>query len=172
VSVVDLWVNALSRRAAQAFLGQMGDDSVADMLGSDLDAATTLDDLVATMDGNGVDVGVVAAGLSAPETESLLDEVGARPTRLRVALTVDRPDRPVRNCTLLRAYAAHPVVALVRVTPLVHQYPLNDKLYYPVYATAAELGRSRSTSASRARRSVPTASTRDASRTSSSTSTG
>ena len=28
----------------------------------------------------------------------------------------------------------------MRVTPLVHQYPLNDKLYYPVYATCAELG--------------------------------
>jgi hypothetical protein len=40
----------------------------------------------------------------------------------------------------LRALAEHPAVALVRVTPLVHQYPLNDKLYYPVYATCAELG--------------------------------
>ena len=28
----------------------------------------------------------------------------------------------------------------MRVTPLVQQYPLNDKLYYPVYATCAELG--------------------------------
>ena len=57
-----------------------------------------------------------------------------------MALVADRPDRPVRQCTRLRALAAHPAVALVRVTPLVHQYPLNDKLYYPVYATCAELG--------------------------------
>ncbi len=87
-----------------------------------------------------VDVGVIAAGLSADETESLLDQVGTHPTRLRVALTVDRPDRPLRQCRLLREYAAHPAVALVRVTPLVHQYPLNDKLYYPIYAITAELG--------------------------------
>ena len=46
----------------------------------------------------------------------------------------------MRQVTRLRELAAHPAVALVRVTPLVHQYPLNDKLYYPVYATCAELG--------------------------------
>jgi predicted TIM-barrel fold metal-dependent hydrolase len=139
MTVVDLWVNALSPKAAQAFLGQTGNESVTEMLGGDLEAAKTIDDLIATMDANQVDVGVIAAGLSAGETESLLRQAGAHPTRLRVALTVDRPDRPVRNCRQLRDYAAHPAVALVRITPLVHQYPLNDKLYYPVYATAADL---------------------------------
>jgi predicted TIM-barrel fold metal-dependent hydrolase len=92
------------------------------------------------MDACGVDVGVVAAGIGADDTESLLHSVGAHPTRLRVALVVDRPDRPVRQCTRLRALAGHPAVALVRITPLVHQYPLNDKLYYPIYTTCAELG--------------------------------
>ncbi len=140
MTVVDLWVNALSPKAAKAFIGQTGNETVTEMLGGDLEAAKTIDDLITTMDANQVDVGVIAAGLSADETASLLDQAGALPTRLRVALTVDRPDRPLRQCTLLRQYAAHPAVALVRVTPLVHQYPLNDKLYYPVYATAAELG--------------------------------
>ena len=70
----------------------------------------------------------------------MLHDVASRPDRLRVALTVDRPDRPVQQVTRLRALAADPAVALVRVTPLVHQYALNDKLYYPVYATCAELG--------------------------------
>ena len=96
--------------------------------------------LLATMDACGVDVGVVAVGLSAEGTDDLLDEVGEHPDRLRVALVVDRPDRPVRQCERLRHFSAHPAVALVRVTPLVHQYPLNDKLYYPVYAVCAELG--------------------------------
>ena len=66
--------------------------------------------------------------------------VCAHEARLRVALVADRPDRPVKQCARLRALATHPAVVLVRVTPLVHQYPLNDKLYYPVYATCAELG--------------------------------
>jgi predicted TIM-barrel fold metal-dependent hydrolase len=140
VTVVDLWVNALSGKAALAFLNQAGNEGIPDFFGSDLSAAATLEQLLATMDDCKVDVGVIAAGLSSEETEPLLDQAGLHPGRLRVALTVDRPDRPVQQCARLRALAAHPAVALVRVTPLVHQYPLNDKLYYPVYATCAELG--------------------------------
>jgi len=139
VTVVDLWVNALAGRAAQAFLSQRGNEGIPELLGGDLSAAATLNQLLETMDACAVDVGVIAAGLSSEETEPLLDQIGAHRHRLRVALTVDRPDRPVAQCARLRALAAHPAVALVRVTPLVHQFPLNDKLYYPVYATCAEL---------------------------------
>ena len=138
--IVDLWVNALSGKAAQAFLGQAGNEGIPDLLGGNLSASATLGQLLATMDACGVDVGVVAAGMTAEDTGALLDAVSAHPSRLRVALVADRPDRPVRQCTRLRALAAHPAVALVRITPLVHQFPLNDKLYYPVYATCAELG--------------------------------
>jgi predicted TIM-barrel fold metal-dependent hydrolase len=140
VTVVDLWVNALTGQAAQAFLSRPGNENIPELLGGDLSAAASLKQLLATMDDCGVDVGVVAAGLSGDDTEALLDDVAQHPTRLRVALVVDRPDRPVRQASRLRALAAHPAVALVRVTPLVHQYPLNDKLYYPVYTTCAELG--------------------------------
>ena len=139
MTVVDLWVNALAGRAAQAFLSQRGNEGIPELLGGDLSAAATLNQLLETMDACAVDVGVIAAGLSSEETEPLLDQIGAHRHRLRVALTVDRPDRPVAQCARLRALAAHPAVALVRVTPLVHQFPLNDKLYYPVYATCAEL---------------------------------
>jgi predicted TIM-barrel fold metal-dependent hydrolase len=140
VTVVDLWVNALTGKAAEAFLGQAGNEGIPELLGGDLSAAATLAQLLATMDACGVDVGVVAAGITDAGTDALLDEVANHRDRLRVALVVDRPERPVRQCTRLRALAEHPAVALVRVTPLVHQYPLNDKLYYPVYATCAELG--------------------------------
>jgi predicted TIM-barrel fold metal-dependent hydrolase len=139
VTVVDLWVNALTPRAAAAFLGQAGNEGIPELLGGDLSAAT-LKELLATMDACGVDVGVIAAGLAATETDELLLEVAEHIDRLRVALVVDRPDRPVQQCMRLRSLAEHPAVALVRVTPLVHQYPLNDKLYYPIYTTCAELG--------------------------------
>ncbi|HWF17239.1 MAG TPA: amidohydrolase family protein [Acidimicrobiales bacterium] len=140
MTVVDLWVNALSGTAAQAFLGQAGNEAIPDLLGGDLSAASTLQQLLATMDMCGVDVGVVAAGLSSEETAPLLDQIGPYHGRLRVALVVDRPDRPLRQCALLRSLSGDPAVALVRVTPLVHQYALNDKLYYPIYALCAELG--------------------------------
>ena len=140
MTVVDLWVNAMSEKAAAAFLGRAGNEGIPDLLGGDLSAAQSLKQLIETMDECKVDVGVLAAGISADETETLLDRAADHHDRLRVALVVDRPDRPVKQCTRLRALSAHPSVALVRVTPLVDQYPLNDKLYYPVYATCAELG--------------------------------
>jgi hypothetical protein len=92
------------------------------------------------MDACGVDLGVIAAGMSTAETEALLDDIAPYGDRLCVALVVDRADRPLQQCSRLRALAEHPAVALVRVTPLVQQYPLNDRLYYPVYVTCAELG--------------------------------
>jgi hypothetical protein len=114
VTVVDLWVNALTGKAAAAFMGQAGNEGIPELLGGDLSAASTLQQLLATMDACGVDVGVIAAGLAAEETSPLLDEVAAHHDRLRVALTVDRPDRPVKQVTRLRSLAGHPAVALVR----------------------------------------------------------
>jgi predicted TIM-barrel fold metal-dependent hydrolase len=140
VTVVDLWVNALSGKAAAAFMGQAGNEGIPELLGGDLSSSSTLQHVLVAMDKSGVDVGVLAAGIASEETGPLLDAVAAHPDRLRVALTVDRAERPVQQVTRLRALAEHPAVVLVRVTPLVEQYPLNDKLYYPVYATCAELG--------------------------------
>jgi predicted TIM-barrel fold metal-dependent hydrolase len=140
VTVVDLWVNALTDQGAQAFVAQTGNEHVTDMLGGDLGAATTLEKLIATMDACDVDHGVIAAGIAAPETEALLEDIAPYANRLSVALVADRPDRPARQSSRLRGLAEHPTVSLVRVTPLVQQYPLNDKLYYPIYTACAELG--------------------------------
>jgi uncharacterized protein len=140
MTVVDLWVNALTSRRADIFTGGDGNEGIVDLLGGDLSAATTLSKLLATMDACAVDLGVIAAGMSGPETETLLDDIAPHAERLCVALVVDRADQPVEQCARLRALAQHPGVALVRVTPLVQQYAINDKLYYPIYVTCAELG--------------------------------
>jgi predicted TIM-barrel fold metal-dependent hydrolase len=42
--------------------------------------------------------------------------------------------------TRIRELASHERFALVRVTPLVEQFPLNHRLYYPVYSACAEAG--------------------------------
>ena len=88
MTVVDLWVNALSGKAAAAFLGQAGNEGIPELLGGDLSASSTLQHLLVTMDKSGVDVGVMAAGIAAEETGPLLDEVAAHPDRLRVAVNV------------------------------------------------------------------------------------
>jgi predicted TIM-barrel fold metal-dependent hydrolase len=53
---------------------------------------------------------------------------------------VDKAAKPSANVRRLRELAQHPAFVLARVTPLVEQYDLNHRLYYPVYATAEELG--------------------------------
>ena len=57
VTVVDLWVNALTGKAAAAFMGQAGNEGIPELLGGDLSASSTLQQLLATMDACGVDVG-------------------------------------------------------------------------------------------------------------------
>jgi hypothetical protein len=140
MTVVDLWVNALTGKSAKAFTSQVGNEGIVDLLGGDLGASTTLEKLLATMDACGVDLGVIAAGMSTPETEALLEDIEPHADRLCVALVADHAGQPVQQSLRLRSLAEHPSVALVRVTPLVEQYPLNDKLYYPIYTAAAELG--------------------------------
>ncbi|MGP8058948.1 MAG: amidohydrolase family protein [Acidimicrobiales bacterium] len=137
---VDLWVNALSGRAARAFTSQAANEAIPELFGTDLSGGTPLAAIVATMDRCGVDTGVVAGGLSAGATVGLLEGAEGFGGRFLVAAVADDPDSPVDQVARLRDLAAHPLLALVRVTPLVHQYPLNHRLYYPLYAACCELG--------------------------------
>lgn len=137
--VIDLWVNALSKEAAEAFLGQPGFGAIEGFFGSDVRGGLTTDGLLGELDRLGVDRAVLTAGLSRVEPETLAFVADHR-DRLFLAATVDRPDRPTRQSRAVRSRAAEGTVDLVRVTPLVHQYPLNHRLYYPVYAACEELG--------------------------------
>jgi hypothetical protein len=113
VTVVDLWVNALTGKAAAAFVGQAGNEGIPDLLGGDLSASSTLQHLLVTMDACGVDLGVIAAGIVSEETGPLLHDGASRPDRLRVAsdhpfLPMDRavaaaPDLPLSD-TAARAF--------------------------------------------------------------------
>ena len=65
---------------------------------------------------------------------------GRHAGRFPVSAAGDRGGRPVETCRGLRELARTPQVVLVRVPPLLEQNELNHRLYYPVYATCAELG--------------------------------
>jgi predicted TIM-barrel fold metal-dependent hydrolase len=111
------------------------------MFGADSARGTSDEELLATMEACGVDMAVLSCGLSDGRTvDTMLALAYAHPGRFCVAPTVDRTTKPVAMCRRLREVAQHDLVRMVRVSPLVEQYPLNDRLYYPVYATAAELG--------------------------------
>lgn len=138
-SVVDIWVNLLPPEAIRAFLGQPGFEGMGEFFGGDFGDASGTDALLAVMDATGVDTGIITAGLSAG-TEDVLVLADKHPGRLLVSAMVDTPTTPTANVRRVRELAQHERFRLVRVSPLVAQIPLNDRLYYPVYAACEELG--------------------------------
>jgi hypothetical protein len=147
--IVDGWVNLIPERFATQWVAQDAQRGVVELFGPDLARSPSVEGLLATMDDAGVDLGVLTSGLSDPgpsrregdyAPEDVVAIADQHPGRFLVAPTVDRAGRPGRNCARVRELAQHPAVAIVRVTPLVEQYELNHRLYYPVYATCEELG--------------------------------
>jgi predicted TIM-barrel fold metal-dependent hydrolase len=137
--VVDLWVNAISSRAAEKFLAQKGFGAIEGFFGSDVRSGMTTGDLLAEMDRVGVDKAVLTSTLSRVEDETL-EVVSAHRDRLWLSATADDPDRPRQQSMAVRSRAAEGTVDLVRVSPLLHQRPLNHAVFYPLYATCEELG--------------------------------
>jgi predicted TIM-barrel fold metal-dependent hydrolase len=129
--VLDLWVNLLSPEVARQMSGEY--------FGRDVEPEGP-DELVALMERCGVDVAVLTGGLSGDSVERLLKVADDHPGRFLVAGTVDKATRPVKMAARVRDLAQHARFVLARVTPLVEQYPLNHRLYYPVYAACAEAG--------------------------------
>jgi predicted TIM-barrel fold metal-dependent hydrolase len=147
--ILDAWVNVFPEGFAEGFGAQASTAGVHELFGDDVTQERTLQSLVASLDGAGVDLGVLTCGLrpaesarrrGMPAPEDFLAMADAHPGRFLVAPTVEKAGRPLANCRRIRELAEHPAVAMVRVTPLVEQYELNHRLYYPVYAVCEELG--------------------------------
>jgi predicted TIM-barrel fold metal-dependent hydrolase len=147
--IVDGWVNLFPEAFASQWVAKEPQQGVVELFGADLATSPTVAALIEVMDDAGIDLGVLTSGLSEPErsrraggyaAEDLVAIAAEHPGRFLVAPTVERAAKPGRNCARIRDLAQHPAVAMVRVTPLVEQYELNHRLYYPVYATCEELG--------------------------------
>ncbi|HEX7135386.1 MAG TPA: amidohydrolase family protein [Iamia sp.] len=147
--VVDAWVNIFPEAFAARWAAQDEQKGAVQLFGEDLAKGGTVESLIAAMDEAGIATGVLTSGLSDPErahrkggfaAEDFIAIAEEHPGRFLVSTVVDRPTKPLEACRRVRELAQHPSVVLVRVTPLVEQYELNHRLYYPVYATCAELG--------------------------------
>lgn len=147
--IIDAWVNIFPEAFAQRWTAEEEQASAMQLFGSDLAKGPTVESLLEGMDEAGVDKGVLTAGLSDPErlrrkggygAEDFLAIAEEHPGRFAVSAAVDRATKVLANCARIRELADHPDFVLVRVTPLVEQYEANHRLYYPVYATCAELG--------------------------------
>lgn len=149
VPVIDAWVNIFPEAFASKWAAEDAQQGVVQMFGPDLAKGPTVEGLVAAMDDAGIRTGILTAGLSDPErarrrggyaAEDFLAIAEAHPGRFLVSAAVDKAARPAVNVRRLRELAEHPSFVLARVTPLVEQFELNHRLYYPVYAAAEELG--------------------------------
>ncbi len=137
--VIDLWVNCLSSEAAEAFLGRPGFGAIEGFFGSDVRDGLTPLGVLEEMERVGVNRAVLSTSLASIEEGTVAFAADHRDCLL-LAASADRPERPRRQSTAIRARAADHTIDLLRVSPLVHQYPLNHALYYPLYATCEELG--------------------------------
>lgn len=149
VPVIDAWVNMMPAAFAAKWAAKEEQQSAVQLFGPDLAKSPTVESLVAAMDEAGVATGILTSGLSDPErtrkrggyaAEDFIAIADEHPGRFLVSAAVDRAAKPSANVSRLRELSGHRSFALLRVTPLVEQYELNHRLYYPVYAAAEELG--------------------------------
>ncbi len=147
--IVDAWVNIFPAAFAAQWNSQRANSDVGQLFGEDFSKGETVEHLVSEMDEAGVDVGILTAGLRDPErahrkgmfaAEDFVAVAEGHPGRFAVSVTVEKADRPTVNARRIRELAGNPHVVLARVTPLVEQYDLNHRLYYPVYAACEEAG--------------------------------
>lgn len=95
-------------------------------------------ELVDEMDRLGVDKAILTTRAESPD-EHVLAFPKAHPDRFSLSASVD-PRSGLRAVRALEALARNEPVALARVVPFMIGLPLDDRVYYPVYAKCAELG--------------------------------
>ena len=147
--IIDAWVNLIPEAFAARWTAKEEQQGARQLFGDDLAKGASVGGLLAAMNEAGVATGVLTSGLSDPErahrrggyaAEDFLAIAEEHPGRFWGSATVDRATKPGDNARRVRELAQHEALRLVRVTPLVEQYELNHRLYYPVYATCEELG--------------------------------
>lgn len=147
--VVDAWVNIFPEQFAAQWSARPENSDVETLFGEDFSQGRTVEHLVEAMDSAGVDTGILTSGLRAPERahskgiyapEDFIAAAEGHPGRFAVSITVEKATRPTDNVQRIRELARNDHVVMARVTPLVEQFDLNHRLYYPVYAACEEVG--------------------------------
>lgn len=147
--ILDGWVNVFPENFAATFGAKSSTAGVHEMFGSQVTNAQPFEATLAAMDAAGIDTGVLVCGMKPAERARRRGEIPPEdcctiaeenPGRFLVGPTIERADKVRENCARIRELATHPAVAMIRITPLMEQYDLDHRLYYPVYQTCEELG--------------------------------
>jgi hypothetical protein len=136
---VDLWVNLVPPGATAQLSGDPSGRGAETLFGEGVTAGSGEDELLAVMDETEVATAVLTAGLSTGTgAEDFLEVADRHPGRFLVAGMVIQAADADGNAERVRELAKQPRFGMVRVAPLVEQVPLNDPVYYPVYAACEE----------------------------------
>jgi len=96
------------------------------------DGAGDVDALVATMDDAGVDLALNSGSLLT-QGGQIIGDCEKHADRLRAALSVDPVESIGTVCRAIDEIAANPMVAAIRVIPMLSGEAINSRVYYPVY---------------------------------------
>jgi predicted TIM-barrel fold metal-dependent hydrolase len=103
-----------------------------------IEAGETPDSLVELMDIHGVDRAMLSLNPAKPD--NVIACLDRHPTRFWAKLAID-PREGMDALRKIDHYTnTYPLVRALAMTPMFSQLPPNDKVYYPVYAKAVELG--------------------------------
>ena len=137
--IVDIWVNLVTGKVAQDFLGQEQFANIPGYLGSSTTEGIGVEEMLALMDELGVATGILCTGLDRT-VEQALDVADQYPGRFLVAAGVTGPEHPTRTARRIRSLAEHPRFSMVRVMPLATQAAITDARHYPAYSACEEAG--------------------------------
>jgi predicted TIM-barrel fold metal-dependent hydrolase len=148
MSVIDAWVNIWDARTAEHFSRDARLVAVQQFFGKDQEAGLgSAEALLAAMDEAGVDKAIVNGNLRGSRydgtdgDDTVAEACHAHPERLRAAMAADGVTTSIRGtCAAIEAAAADPLVAAVRVVPMMTGEPINSRAYYPVYERCEGLG--------------------------------
>lgn len=148
MTVVDAFMSLPTADAVEHFDDQPLLADVARFFGSGGPSrAMGVDDVVAAMTAAGIEQGVLTGSLiggswltrgrsPADPTAEVIEGCERHPDRFRAAFMIDaipRVDGIRTVCRRIEEVASHPLVALVRVVPLLVEEPIDSRVFYPVY---------------------------------------
>ena len=139
MTVVDAFVSVFRPERRRRFNSEPLLRDVQRFFGQDGNAgAPNVDVLVEAMDDARIDLALNTGGLL--DADQTIGECAAHPNRLRAALTVD-PVVSIRStANAIETVAAEPLVAAIRVVPMLSGEPINSRCYYPIYERCESFG--------------------------------
>lgn len=141
MNVIDAWVTIWDEQTARHFARDEKLVDVQRFFAKDQDSGQgTAEQLIAAMDAAGVDGAIVGGPLrgsrfdrGAAVPDPVLEACERYPGRLRASYIVDPVRSLRRTCDAIEAASRHPLVAAIRILPMLSSEPIGSRLYYPLY---------------------------------------